>query len=440
MPYLKRFFFIGCTLCTLFLLLSACSQSMTANSARVTPTPREVGPTATANLSGAQHCPVTLEPANMPALAGGNQPGVIYITQDTGNNLVRYDPASETSRTILQLDTPIQSATLSPDGQWVVLVTQTSFSSGEAIQMVRVDGQDLQTLYCSSGAIDTALLSPDQQTLAFGEPDDAGNTLRLLDLTTGQLHTAVSSKQSGYPPAPYLHFLPASSPFPEYAVHSGHMTPLTKGSSTPLVGSLVPFKWQSNTSLYLSYSGGESLDSDPLLPLYLLKNTSLDANQQQSNLQLLQPAAATRTCGYLALTPDNQRMLCGTGDRGLTTPAVTSVSLRIQSLDGSSPQVLYNGKGEGSIMPSAVSHTSAAFLVQQDNGASFWKVNTDGSGLTQLISAQTSQELLGPATISPDGSLYALAGYSSLLIGHLDGGSVQTLSIQTRVPMLVGWT
>ena len=63
------------------------------------------------------------------------------------SSLERYDVTTKQTADIIKLpQTWISSAQISADGQWVIFVSEVNGSS--EIQMVRVDGQGLQTLYC----------------------------------------------------------------------------------------------------------------------------------------------------------------------------------------------------------------------------------------------------------------------------------------------------
>src|SRR5207249_3557454 len=85
--------------------------------------------------------------------------------------LKRYDTHTKTATKILSLSNKnFYSAQVSADGQWVLFVTQSSTSTGQhKLQLVRMDGQDLQTLYCNSTSIDQVQWSTDQKHIVFEE-------------------------------------------------------------------------------------------------------------------------------------------------------------------------------------------------------------------------------------------------------------------------------
>ena len=188
----------------LLLLLSACGQlSGSGPSSTATPTQTTTSPTAF-TPGQAQTCPAqaTARSAVMSPLPPGNHPNLVYVSQQGDTSVLqRYDAVTGSQQTILRLQTEtIQKANVSPDGQWILL---RSLLQGQiAIQLIRVDGQQLQTLYCApvQDNIDDALLSPDQHALVFNQENQDGlSTLYLLDVATGKLRTVLSPLQPNYP-------------------------------------------------------------------------------------------------------------------------------------------------------------------------------------------------------------------------------------------------
>jgi hypothetical protein len=72
-----------------------------------------------------------------------------------------------------------------------------------------------------------------------------------------------------------------------------------------------------------------------------------------------------------------------------------------------------------------------------------WKVNTDSSGLTQLMNSPMMNAIF-ESTIC-NGSLYAIKVYNlsdgktSLVVGSLAGGTPKTITEQKDELALVGW-
>ena len=166
-----RLFVAISSLVFLTLLLAACGGSSTSGGA-VTPTPGKTGTLQTS-------CPPkgTARAAVLTPLALGNQNTVVYaesqppLFHPTSVTLKRYTISTRTTTDIVTLpNTNIYEAQISADGQWVLL--HTNVSNQPAIQLVRIDGQMLQTLYCSAGLAGMQW-SPDNKYVAFVDFGDS---------------------------------------------------------------------------------------------------------------------------------------------------------------------------------------------------------------------------------------------------------------------------
>jgi len=134
----------------------------------------------------------------------GNHANVVFLDQQSENTLLqRYDATTGAIQTILQIHQadPALGTNVSPDGQWVLF--GAVIQSQSAIQLVRMDGQQLQTLYCAppQSTVGNLVLSPDQHNLLFSQVnlDETESILYLLDMRTGKLQTELSSLQPNYP-------------------------------------------------------------------------------------------------------------------------------------------------------------------------------------------------------------------------------------------------
>nr|BBH93677.1 hypothetical protein KTA_18760 [Thermogemmatispora argillosa] len=103
--------------------------------------------------------PFGTRPAIMRPLALGSHQNLVYIynegqpqTSSAHGHLVRYDVATGRRITIATSGLSIIEAQISADGQWVMFLSLPDPHSDRdhvaMLQMVRVDGQGLQTLYC----------------------------------------------------------------------------------------------------------------------------------------------------------------------------------------------------------------------------------------------------------------------------------------------------
>jgi hypothetical protein len=129
----------------------------------------------------------------------------------------RYDVTTGQTTDIVKLDTSVTYAKISADGQWVLFATApSSIHEQAAIQMIRMDGQGLQTLYCSPvkydptnyydlASISSIAWSTDQKLVMFTEGDYSNNppSLYLLNLANGtvqkELQPDPGSSTSYYP-------------------------------------------------------------------------------------------------------------------------------------------------------------------------------------------------------------------------------------------------
>ena len=117
----------------------------------------------------------------MPPLALGNHQNIIYIVNEfqvhtpTFGTLKRLDVTTGAKTEVVKIaGISISDAQISADGQWILFVTVTT--NQDKLQLVRLDGQALQTLYCaapaSNGATPTSALnniewSTNQQLTVF---------------------------------------------------------------------------------------------------------------------------------------------------------------------------------------------------------------------------------------------------------------------------------
>ncbi|TMC92880.1 MAG: hypothetical protein E6J22_08650, partial [Chloroflexi bacterium] len=138
-----------------------------SSTARVTPTVTTVAvpPTQTS-------CPVagTARAWVTAPLALGSHQNIVYLVSEhqgtgTTSTLKRYDLTSGNKTEIVKLPgVYISEAQVSVDGQWLIFVSQVNLQS--RLQMVRMDGQGLQTLFCiASGSITNVLLSANEQSV-----------------------------------------------------------------------------------------------------------------------------------------------------------------------------------------------------------------------------------------------------------------------------------
>jgi hypothetical protein len=381
----------------------------------------------------------------------------VYILNTTSaSTLQRYDVTTGATTQIISLapmsseaaglsssgggDLPVISdAALSPDGHWILFVALSPTQA--RLQLVRLDGQDLQTLYCVSLASAGAALgsivshiqwSPNGQLVAFETYDPSAgedpNQVDLLNLSTGAVQTLFANKV-------------------EY----------------PVVG------WLDNTRLYLD---GPTIDS-PALALYVL-DLGRGQHQSQNDLLTVYQANAANPCWDAASSYDRTQVFvsrCTYTNTGTTPgPGWDTLegpgNLGVASAIGGSLQSLYTNPTLGLTRVRAVSPTTLLVLVNNfsANGSAdtsqngLWKLSATGTGFTRLVTQGKNQlDMLNTLAQDPwangsrDGQFYALtvnaAGNTSasLVFGKLSGGAAKTFASAPTgdgIPSLtlVGWT
>jgi hypothetical protein len=180
----------GC--CLIFLLAACGSGAIPLTKGETTPsasTTMLVPPTQTS-------CPPagTARALVTAPLARGSHATIVYrVIDSSASTLKRYDVTTGQRMEIVRLPSAfIGGAQVSADGQWV-LFTSGSKLNGVKLQVVRVDGQGLQTLYCdTTRSISDVQWSTDQRLIAF--ESNAGNTgfIKLLRVSNGTIQTALS--------------------------------------------------------------------------------------------------------------------------------------------------------------------------------------------------------------------------------------------------------
>lgn len=456
-PVLVSFF-----LCCIALLVVACGSPGTGSHPTVGTTPG-ASPTSTSSAPPANgegspasasttipvpatqtSCPVagTARAAVIAPLALGSHQNIVYIVNQgpsdapTLGTLKRYDITTGNKTEILNLSkTYISEAQVSADGQWILFV---AVASGQTrLQLIRMDGQGLQTLYCatppSNGANTASSLhdvqwSSDQKLVIFDSYTSSGSAVDLLNMQNGSVQSEISLRGTGidYPPLTWLDTTRIYLLAPEIDAPSGSLYLLDTAQGTDQNPQNLPvvvtppntFCWDSDSSYNGTqlYTGGCTTDPDPNRP--------------------------------------------GIGDqRGPST-------INVRPATGGSPHTIFTNAGMAITAVRASNKTTLLFLVENisfignadtsQNG--LWKVNTDGTGLTRLtsdgagVSAGPSNFCLFTqdpwSNVSRNGTLFALQHNSangktqSLLFGLLNGGTPTTFaSISDGTQLsIVGWT
>jgi Tol biopolymer transport system component len=206
-------------LCLLLLLMTACSSIPTNSGAQAASTPAAsataTNGTPSTNGGSSQmpqtdtSCPSanTARAAVMRPLTLGSHQNLVYIYNDVPPNtstssgvLRRYDTATGQKVDIATSGLRIDQAQVSRDGQWVLFLSipdpRGDSQHSAMLQLVRMDGQGLQTLFCFSNVTQTNATrlpislqwSEDQKSILFSvNTNHDTSQIFLLDVASGSL-------------------------------------------------------------------------------------------------------------------------------------------------------------------------------------------------------------------------------------------------------------
>ncbi len=340
-------------------------------------------------------------------------------------------------------------AQISADGQWLLFVAQVTNgqSSLAGIQLMRMDGQDLQTLYCSSTpatGISDVQWSPDQRHIIFFGPPATSlqSTLYLIDIVHGTVQPELVS----------------TDPSTGYSLRT----------------------WIDNHRVYVMsryFVNSEPTPTPATVPKLYILDTAAGANQQTGKLQFVAQAQSPY-CWDFDSSYDTGRLfiahciqLVSQGQAGIGLRQGPS-RITAQATTGGPSQTVYSNSAHAVVALRVIGYTSTSLLFliedQADEHTSvdtsqngLWKINTDGSGLTRLTTEQKGDRTsLNRFTQYPwsnfsrDGRLYAarLALFQgnvppaySLFYGSVNGGTTTTFATiphpaEGAVLEVVGWT
>jgi hypothetical protein len=382
----------------------------------------------------------------MPPLALSNHQNIVYIVNEfqaqtpTFGTLKRIDVTTGAKTEIVKIaGISISDAQVSADGQWILFVSVTA--NQDKLQLVRMDGHALQTLYCASpasnGANPASALhniewSVNEQLTVFNSYTGSGSYLYLLNMRNGRLQTEIST-------------------------YSGVIdTPLT---------------WLDNTRIYVN---GPEVDAPPQA-LYILDTTN-GTHQNPNNLQKVFDATSVTGATNFCWNADSDFSGTHLFTSQCTTtpnpngPGIGSQSgpstVNIRPATGGVPKKIFTSQTMAITAVRSISKTTLLLLVNNNGSGThvdtsqngLWKVNTNGSGLTRLSTSGAGvsggPSLLCQFTqypwsnVSRDGSMFAIQQNTangqtqSLLYGSLSGGSSTTFaSISGGTQLsIVGWT
>lgn len=434
---------IALTGCFLIVFVAACGSSNTTTGGNTTATNTpSMHQTATFTASGngshnstpatgnnTSNVPATSTncPATGTARAGvfanlstGSSKNIVYIVNTSPNTtptgtLKRYDMNSGAKTEILNLpNTLITEAQISADGQWILFVAKSG--SVMKLQLVRMDGQGLQTLFCSSNTIFDSQWSTNQQLIVFavgGAPNVS--TVDLLNVTTGKVQVEVN-----------------------------HITSVA----------LEPRAWLDNTRVYLV----DQPTDQPPDALYLL-DTSRGPNQSASSLPKVYDANAANDafCWNFDSSWDGTKLFtsqCVASDpRGGHTTQLGPTSIRSYPATGGSATTVLASTTAAITSVRSISNSLLIYTVDTIGGGTsqngLWRVNANGSSAARLTATAGQLNTYSQfpwSNVSRDGNTYTLqvnsGNTNTLLYGSINGGPTTTFaSISDGTQLaIVGWT
>src|SRR5579883_647648 len=365
----------------------------------------------------------------VPMSLGHTQTLVYYVNEFSGNTptfgtLKRLDTKTGSKVEIVkQAHTSIETAQISNDGQWILFTANVS--GQEKLGMVRMDGQGLQTLYCSSGGtIMGAQWSIDQKHVIFNEQPGSGTgggKLYLLDTGNGQL------QQEQVPSASGLSYMPRT--------------------------------WLDNSQVLLV---GYVPNSDaPPINVF-----TLDISKQPPVLQTVVSTNSSQRCLDFDSSFDGTKLFVNSCTPG--QPEGSSTINEVQVSSPASPRQVFNSSTLAVSSVRVIDKTNTFLLATVSNtgqGISgdtsqdgLYKIKTDGSNTAirlvpdgnGVFSEMNLYSQYFWSNVSRDLTLYAAENISAqgqrtsytLFYGSLNGGSPnQFASISDGTALeIVGWT
>lgn len=375
-------------------------------------------------------CPAsgTARAAVMRPMVLGTDQNIVYSSSGAqGTIFKRYDMRTQITTTIVTLPNSTGSSytQVSADDQWVLFLGHGSQDISQ-LELVRMDGQGLQTLYCfprNQEAL-SAQWSFDQKLIVLSVQNDSPITtdsISLLNVTSGTLKL------------------------------------LFQGTNSDFYGKV---SWLDNTHIYVDR---EVRETGAQGTLYLMNVMTASANNP--GFQTVLTYTANVGLNSFDSSPDNTKLFFSYCKNEATTITVNP------AFGGGPQQALFQ---ENACIPVILAQSSNTLFMLAEVGDQVnqvWTMHADGSD--QRVLATLSPSLiqggidyyLNPNydpvnrgsqftwfNFSRDGSSYSLeevnygsgdqgGGSSSILIGSLSGGDPTTLITSSSDSFhVVGWT
>src|SRR5216684_579118 len=343
--------------------------------------------------------PGTARAAFMPPLTLGTHPTIVYRvnefshTTPTLGTLNRDDVVTGGKVDIVKLaKTTISEAQVSADGQWSMFVAQVSGQN--KLQLVRMDGRFLQTLYCGNPS--HVQWSTNQQLAVF---EDAQGVY-LLNVASGVVQLE-----------------------------------LTVRGAPPGISNAHPRTWLDTTRVYVTLEG---TDAPP--EMLAILDTSKGPNQKVQSLQQVFDANTSNPfCWDFDSSFDATKLFVSQCTNGPANgpgggPAHGPSVITVRPPTGGPYTYLYVNQDQAFTAVRAVTSNTLLFTVDNASGGTspngLWKVNTDGTGPLRLAIVGVGVSGVGDVNLCPftqfpwsnvsrDGKMYALQ------INHTGGTAPQ---------------
>jgi len=404
--------------CLVFLLAASASQSdARANSSNTSHTLMTALSTT---------CPAngTARPAVMTPLALGSHRNIVYVYNEIPPNttisyghIKRFDLTTGQKITIITSGLSIQHAQVSADGQWILFLSQVDPrgdpNHSAMLQLVRMDGQGLQTLCCLPSGLTSASVqwaTNQKSALITTDANRSTSTITLLTLATGSLQSELNITDTNY--------------------------------------SYTVLTWLNTTRAYVEKIG--RLGPPPPITLYLLDTGS------HALTQVLQHSVRQ---SYLSIDSsyDGTKLFvsyCPT----VVSPIATTIS--VGPATGGTQQTIYHQTNICVQTLRAVTSTTLLMVGQRYTSTSLfnqaWKLKPDGTGRTVLFDTASNGTIYSLnvytqfpwSNVSRDSSLYSLqtttnngSKLQTLDYASLNGGTpIQFAYTTTGSVDIVGWT
>src|SRR5579872_1231277 len=329
-----------------------------------TGTPSQPALTSTgASLNASCPAAGTGRAAVMPALRLGTRQEIVYY-HNIDNQMVLdiFDAQRQAVVAIIGEPEHIQTAQISDDGQWVLMVASANAVS--ELQLVRIDGKFFQTIYCAPAGqqVDPSnstgtQWSPDQKQIIFTQGANANTPLPLYVLNVASGHV-----QQELTPGPNSDLNPGTD--------------------------FLPITWVDNTRVYV-------VDRASNFGSLSILDTSKGANQHADDLQEIvgshQVMARSLDSNYDA-TKLYVSEVFGTGSMASKSMAI-SCSIDVMPANQANFNHPLNCKNLVVSGIRVIGYSGSSLMLNVNGGVvtnksaatdGFWKINTNGSGLTQL--------------------------------------------------------